>query len=88
MNEPFQVIYRWATFQFSHAADGGYDVDVPAISNCFSSGATFEEALDNILGTLMARLLQDYRSGMAIAEELLPLLDTLVEAGKTQYDGG
>ena len=86
IEEKFQVIYKWATFEFRRQEGGGYLVDAPAISNCQSSGATFEEALANAFGALMVRLREDYAAGMSIAEELLPLVDTFVEPGQAQFN--
>ncbi len=88
MTEKFQVVYKWATFEFTPRESGGYDANVPAISNCASGGETFEDALLKTFEALMVRLREDYRSGMAIDETLLPLIDSIMEEGETQYHGG
>lgn len=81
----FQVVYRWVTFEFQPAGEGGYRVSVPAAPVCWATGETFEEALLSAYEVLTLRLRQDYASGMAIPEELLPVVDTFVEPGQVQF---
>lgn len=86
MTEKFQVVYQWVTYEFAPREEGGYTVTVPAAPFCGSSGDTFEEALEGARETLFLWVRQALRSGLIVADELLPLADKLMEEGERQYN--
>jgi predicted RNase H-like HicB family nuclease len=51
------------------AEEGGYWVEVPAVSGCFSQGETVEEALENVREAIESHLLALKEDGQEIPEE-------------------
>ncbi|MBI2170595.1 MAG: type II toxin-antitoxin system HicB family antitoxin [Chloroflexi bacterium] len=86
--EKFQVVYQWVTYEFEPREDGGYTVTVPVAPACGSSGESFEEALEGARETLVLWVRQALRSGLAVADELLPVADRLMDEGERQYQEG
>jgi len=51
------------------AEEGGYWVEVPALSGCFSQGETVEEALENVREAIESHLLALKEDGQEIPKE-------------------
>ena len=51
------------------AEEGGYWVEVPALSGCFSQGETVEEVLENAREAIESHLLALKEDGQEIPEE-------------------